>query len=505
MTKTKIVTQIALFIGFVVLFNLISNNVFFRLDFTADKRYTLSKATKDILKNLDDIVTVKAYFSSKLPPQLVNNQKEFEDQLIEYESLSGGNIVYEFIDPKDEETEREAQINGINPIIINVQENDRTEQLKAYMGAILQMDDRKEIIPLVEPGGSMEYMLTSAIKKLSLTNKPKIAFLQGHGEPSLKSSSQVRGQLSILYDVETYTLTDTTDIPSHYKAIAIINPSDTLQKIHLEKLDTYLAQGGGIYLAYDYMQVELSRNYLPGGKDVGLKEWLEEKGIAFRNTYLIDANCGAVSVRQQLPPFGVVNTQVSFPYFPTITTFSDHPVVKGLEALQMQFVNPIDIEAKDSAISYTPLAKTSSKAGSVSAPTFIDINRKWTDGDFTQGNQTIAIAAEGPLIGDRSAKLVIISNGSFSVNGPENQAQKVPEDNSNFTVNAIDWLSDDTGLIDLRTKGVTSRPIKQLEDGKKAIIKYGNVFVPILLLLIYALIRREQHLRKRQKWIVGDI
>ena len=103
MKRSKVISQVLLFIGILVVVNMISQKLFLRLDFTADKQYTLSKATKDILEDLDDVVTVTAYFTKDLPPQLQRSRKDFEDLLIEYENRSGGNVVYEFINPNESE------------------------------------------------------------------------------------------------------------------------------------------------------------------------------------------------------------------------------------------------------------------------------------------------------------------------------------------------------------------------------------------------------------------
>ena len=97
MKRNSILIQLLIFIAIVVVVNLIADKLFFRLDFTADGRYTLSRATKDLLNDLDDVVTVKAYFSEELPTQLLSNRKDFQDLLIEYENRSDGNLVYEFI------------------------------------------------------------------------------------------------------------------------------------------------------------------------------------------------------------------------------------------------------------------------------------------------------------------------------------------------------------------------------------------------------------------------
>ena len=126
----------------VIVVNMISNNLFFRLDFTADKRYTLSDATEDIVRNLEDVITISAYFTDKsqLPPQLQSTYQDFRDLLIEYESLSDGNIVFEFINPNEsEETEADAQQNGVGPILVNIRESDQVKQMRAYLGVKLEM------------------------------------------------------------------------------------------------------------------------------------------------------------------------------------------------------------------------------------------------------------------------------------------------------------------------------------------------------------------------------
>jgi gliding-associated putative ABC transporter substrate-binding component GldG len=504
MKRRNVITQLLVFLAIILVINLISEQAFFRLDFTSDKQYTLSDATKDLLNDLSDVITITAYYSEDLPPQLIKSRKDFVDLLIEYENRSDGNIVYEFINPnKSEEDEMKAQQAGISPIMVNVRERDQVKQMRAYMGVILQMGDKQEIVPVVQPGSGMEYSLTTAIKKLSLIDRPKVAFLQGHGEPTPNASIQVLEQLSVLYDVEPYTITDTTEIPTFFKTITIIDPKDTIPEDHLRKIDQYLSAGGSVYLAYSNLQGDLSNGFLRTGPDIGLKSWLEEKGISLNDFYVIDANCGAVTVRQQQGPF-MINSQIQFPYFPIISNFSEHPAAQGLESVIFPFVSSITYSPQDSAINIMPLAFSSENSGVVTPPVYVDINKNWNENDFRDGPQVIAIAAEGPLTGNVDARLVVIPNGQFAVNGEGQQQQQVNEDNVNFATNAIDWLSDDTGLIDLRTKGVTNRPLKQLEDTEKSLIKYGNVILPIVLILGIGFIRKQRYNAKKQKWIQGN-
>jgi gliding-associated putative ABC transporter substrate-binding component GldG len=505
MKKRNVFSQLFIIIAILLVVNLVSNQLFFRLDFTADKQYTLSRATRDILREVEDVITITAYYSEDLPPQLIKSRKDFVDLLVEYENRSDGSVVYEFINPnKSEQTEMEAQQAGISPIMVNVRERDQVKQMRAYMGAILRMGEQQEVVPVIQPGAGMEYALTTAIKKLSVEDKPKIAFLQGHGEPSMNASVQLLEQLNVLYDPEPLTISDTAEIPAYYKTIAIIDPKDTIPESHFRKLDQYLAQGGGIYLAFSNLQGNLNQAYLAVGPDIGLKSWLLEKGVTVNDFYVIDANCGSVSVRQQQGPF-MINSQIQFPYFPIISNFSDHPVGQGLESVFFPFISSISFSPPDSAVNISPVAFTSKNSGVVRPPAYVDINKDWTENDFRENEQVVTVALEGPLSGTGHAKMVVIPNGQFAVNGEGQQQQAVNEDNVNLATNAIDWISDDTGLINLRTKGVTNRPLEQLEDTEKSLYKYGNVFLPIVFVLILGIVRKQRYNARKQKWIQGNI
>jgi len=504
MKRKSSILRILILIGIIVIANLISNTLFFRFDFTADQRYTLSQATEDILEDLDDVVTVTAYFTDKneLPPQLQSTYQDFNDLLVEYESLSGGNVVFEFINPNEsQETEAMAQQGGVGPILVNVRESDQIKQMRAYLGATLQMGNKTELIPLVQPGVAMEYELTTSIKKLSLDVKPKLALIQGHGEPSMAAIPQLAQQVSILYDLVAYTITDTTTIPAYFKALLLLSPIDTIPDTHLAQLDAYLRSNGNIFLAYGNLRGDLNQAYLSEAPDIGVKNWLAGKGISFGNQFVIDANSASISVRQQQGPF-IMTSQIKFPYFPIISNFSDHPTSKGLESLLLPFTSNLFINQQaDSAIQFTPLAFTSELSGLIPAPAYVDINKEWQESDFNQEPQNVAFAVSGAISGAQEAKMVVVANGNFCVNGEGQQQQQLNADNINFASNAIDWLSDDTGLINLRTKGITSRPLDPVEDSTKTILKWANVFIPILLILIYALIRKQQFFRKRQNWL----
>lgn len=490
MKINKIYITIGLIVGILLLINVLSEQFSLRLDFTEDKQYTLSKATKDILKELEEPVTVKAYFSENLPPNIVQTRKDFKDLLIEYSSLSHGMVVYEFIHPnEDEKKEAEALQNGIQPVMINVREKDQMKQQKAFMGAIIELGEQKEVIPFMQPGAAMEYTLSTSIKKLTVTDKPSIGLLQGHGEPSLSELQQVHEGLGILYNIEPITLNDTAPIPDYYKTIALIAPKDSFPQTHLEKLDEFLSRGGYLFTALNRVSGDLSTT-TGSSVSTGVETWLLGKGIEISDQFIVDMNCGAVTVQQQKGFFSFANN-ISFPYLPVITNFSDHPVTKGLESVLLPFASPIRYIG-DTTKKFTPIASTSGKAALLKAPLYFNIQKRWTEADFPLSNIPVAGVLEGNFgKANKASKIIVIADGDFAVNGQRGKGMNLQPDNVSLVINSIDWLSDDTGLINLRTKGITSKPIEQLEDSTKAMLKYTNFLLPILLIVIYGIIRMQ--------------
>lgn len=495
--KNKTIVSILLITAIIVLANLISQQLFFRLDLTENKQYTLSRATKDILRNLEDPVTVTAYFSENMPPDIEKARRDFQEMLVEYASLSKGYVDYQFINPDEEEEKQQAMQEGIRPVMITVREKDQAQQQQAFLGAVVQLGGQKEAIPFIQPGAPIEYELSTSIKKLAVKDKPSVGIVQGHGEPSLQELGQVYESLSILYSVENVNLESESAIPDRFRALAIVAPDDTIPPAHLAKLDDYLSRGGQLFIALNAVEGDL-QNAQGTAIHTGLEDWLRQKGVEASPSFIIDAQCGSVTVRQQ-QGFLTFNTALQFPYLPVISNFPEHPITRGLEQAILSFASPLRFVG-DSTARFTPIALTSVKSGIANPPVFFDINRQWTDADFPMSNLIVGGILEGNLAGGAFSRIIVIGDGDFPVSGQGAQN----EDNISLMANSIDWLSDDTGLIELRTKAVASRPIEQeyLSDdasGKRNRMKYLNFALPLLLVLAYGFFRLQRQKAVRLK------
>jgi len=492
-------TYILLIFLVMIFINILGDRFFVRLDFTADKRYTLSDATKNILGSLKQPVTVTAYFSEELPQQFTQLRRDFKEELIEYSNRSNDKVTFEFINPnKDEATEQKAMQEGINPVLINVREKDQVKQQKAYLGAVVHYGDQKEVIPLIQSGSAMEYSLSTSIKKLTVANKQKIGFLQGHGETSPNNLIQVMQSLSILYEVQPVNLDAVSLVANEFKTLVIVNPRDSFPPSHLAKLDEFLATGKNIFIAMDRVNGNL-QNATGSEVRTGLEHWLEGKGVRVNPNFIVDQSCGSVMVNQQQGGM-TFQSNLNFPYLPLITKFADHPVTKGLSSVMLQFASSIDKAPVGGDITYTSLATTSERSGTENPPLTFNINRNWQQQDFSKSQLTVCALVTGKLAGGTQAKMIVVSDGDFPSNGEGQQARQIPPDNVNLMVNSVDWLSDDTGLIDLRNKEVSSRPIDQMDDGKKAMLKYLNFLLPIVLIIGLGLFRFQsrRNLRVRR-------
>ena len=191
-------------IGAVVVVNLLSTRVFGRIDLTEHKVYTLSQPSKDLVKKLPDYMTVKAFMSKDLPPELKTVSRYVRDLIDEYKTSSNGKFRWEAIDPgTDKKLEEEANRCKVQKLQIQVLRNQKFELGQYYLGLCLEYGSQVESIPQVARAEGLEYQISSLIKKMT-TKKKKVAFTNGHGEADTNQGFQaLKGDLEQEFEITT--------------------------------------------------------------------------------------------------------------------------------------------------------------------------------------------------------------------------------------------------------------------------------------------------------------
>ncbi len=494
--KKKQLYSIFLITGILILLNALSAIFFLRTDLTGDKRYTLDRSTKRILGEVTEPIIITLYISKDLPPDVNQTVQDFKNLLTEYNHYSKRKISFEHINPnQNEDLEYEAIDAGIHPVPLEIRKKDQLKVQRVFLGAVIQVGDQFETIPLIKPGIAMEYSLSTLIKRLTIQNKPQIGYIMGHGEPDFFAIEQILTELSILYEVKAVDLSLESDL-QQYKCLILLSPQEAIPESQLGRLDNYLAKGGSLMIAMNRVQGILDEG-IGVAINTGLEKWLKKKGLYVDDSFIIDKKCGTVTVQQQ--GFFSFPQQVNFPFLPIISRFENHSITDGIESLILKFASPIQYLG-DTSMTYRKLACTSKISGRLTAPISFSIGRVWLTKDFLYPDLTVAASLSGKMGGDTEAKICLVGDGNFVVNGFGANKSSIQQDNINFFANAVDWLTDDVGLMSLRTKGVLSRPLQEMSDAKSLVIKYLNFLIPILIPIFYGAIRfrRKRIIRSKR-------
>ncbi len=515
--KTQSLTRVGLILGILILVNIISVRFFTRIDLTKEKLYTLADASKNLVRSLDDKLVVKAYFTEDLPSPYNNNRRYIQDELDDYRAYSKGNLQYEFINPGDEKTEQEAQRYGIPPVQVQVINNDKLEVKKAYMGMVFLFEDKQEIIPVMQRTENSEYEISGTIKRITSKTMKKIGFLTGHKEPTFENLKNVRTVLSKQYQLTNVDVSGGKPVPNDVAALVVIAPEARFTENEKYQIDQYVMRGGRIALLINKIQANLQTQY--GQQlDLNLDDMLQQYGARINNDLVRDVQCASVTVMQQ-QGFITFQNRVPYPYLPMATDFSkNNMIVKDLQGVVFVFVSSIDTSAtSQKGLKADVLVRSSKRSGRQQGFFMINPMQRMTEEAFPESRIPLAVSIEGTFNSLYSNKpvptdttvTVPITAPTIPVS-PDNRMVIVGDgdfvkdeylggmDNLNFLANTIDWLVDDAGLITIRSRSVDTRPLEEVSDGAKRFIKYGNLIVPPLAVIVYGLVRwRLRTARKR--------
>jgi len=322
-----------------------------------------------------------------------------------------------------------------------------------------------------------------------VTTTPRMVFVRGHGETTLNLMSELVDELSHLTDITVVDLNLNTY--EDCNVLCLINPKDNFSPYEIAQLEKFLSKGGRLFIALNHAIGLLDHPNNGYINSTGVEDMLEKKGLKIRNDFIIDNNCGVCNFEQQ---YGYLKFQrsVSFPYCPVITNFSKHTITYGLRSMLLMFASSIEQIKTPTPYIFTPLAQSSSISGVQQAPVCFDLEKQWTQRDFNRPHNIVAALLTND---DNNSAIVTITDADFLIN---QSAIDGHTDNITFALNSIEWLADNSGLIQLRNKFTTFPVLEPVGDTSREVLKYINFLLPILIILGIAFYRYKRNLRKRE-------
>ncbi len=495
--KDNKMATIFLAIGILIVINFLSYLIFFRLDLTQNKDYSISQVSKKTVRNLDDLVSVKAYFSSNLPAKYLNLKQEVADILDEYSSYSGGKFKVEFIDPNaSEEVKEEITKIGIPTLRFNVLKNDAFEVVQGFMALVVSYGDKKEIIPMVPDTHNLEYNITMIIKKLTSENMPTIGVIVSNLTVDKNGVKGALGKLSEIYGIVDVDLKAEGAIPEEIETLLMIGPKEKFTEDDLKKIDSFLMLGKGLVMLVDGVKVEggmkVSKN------EIGLEALLDNYGLKINKDLVLDTSNGKASFSQG--PFTVM---INYPLWPKVLPDNfnkENVMVADLQSLMLLWASSLNRTKEIPGFEVYYLARSTPDAFAQKEDYKLNPQENLkTSGESGQYN--LAMFATGKLTSafgqgeTENAKIVLVGDSEFITD--MFLAQNA--DNLIFFQNIVDGLTLDEDLIKIRSQGITNRPIKPVEKGLKETMKYANIFGVTILVLIFGLLR--YFLRRRSKFV----
>ena len=537
-----------------------SSTMRLRWDLTEEKRYSLSEGTESLLDQVAEPMLITVYLEGEFPAGFERLKIETRYMLEEW-AARNGNIFFEFINPNNVENAGEFKnqlaTKGINAVQLQVQKADGQSVLNVFPGATLAYKEQEvtavllENVMVFDPAEQvnisiqqLEFNLARALNALLITDKPKVGMVTGHGELTAAQTAGIGLALSENYAVDRFSLqaykadangeADLSDMVRRmntYDLLVVAKPTQQFPELDKYLLDQFLMGGGKVLWFLDGVHAEMDSlsfgpEFLayPTVFDLNLTDLLFKYGVRINADLVQDVRCAGVNDRRSINPWV---------YFP-LWGATDHPAVANMNAVKGEFSSTLDtVEA--TGIKKTPLLLSSSSARSMAAPHTVSLEMLYNRPDpraFTQHNLMPAVLLEGsfesayanrlaPKAGvglpqlkkSPQTAMAVFSDGDFIRNqvnliNPEiprgqplplgyDQYTGIQYGNDDLVLNTVDYMLDDIGLMQTRTRDVKLR----LLDGEKIVAeanywKFLNVALPEFVLALAAFIFFLQRKRR---------
>jgi len=556
--KLKSWLQLITAVAGIILVVLLCSLIKLRIDLTEDKRYTLSPPTLGILERIDKDIYIEVFLDGEMPIPLKRLKRSVKEMLDEFRIASGRKIRYAFINPAaaKDAARRDAMFmalinKGLNPVKIQAadEEGGKTQKM-IFPGMIVNYNGIEVPVNFLNNNQSvsyeqnilhsiegLEYEMIQTIATVSSDTIYKVAFLEGQGELQEIEVADITINLAKFFTVDRGSVGSQPGILDEYAAVIVAGPVKEFSEPDKLVLDQYIMNGGKVLWLIE--EVQVNTDSLVYGETVGLYNPLNIEDQLFRygariNPVIVqDLDC--IVIRVSVTTGAEHNQIVPAPwiYYPKLSPDPDHPITRNLNRIRGEFVNTIDTVGLDPAIRKTILLSTSEYARTLSPPLLIrlkEADELPDENDFNKSNLPVAVLLEGVfpsafrnrmtsnMMEDKNfkirnesveTKMIVVADGDVirnEVSRTGNSASPYPlgQDrytgeiygNRDFIINCMNYLVDDNGLMELRSREMKLRLLdKQRIRDEKILWQLINIAGPVLIVilagLIYGAIRKH--------------
>jgi ABC-2 type transport system permease protein len=526
------------------------------IDLTEDKRFTLTQPTIKQLKQLKERIFVRVLLDGEFPAGFKRLQKSTKDLLRNFHELNP-NIDFEFSDPNVGSVEeinnkrKELGKDGIYPIRVNFKTNTESTEKYIYPTAVVKLGDRRAVVNLLEsdaPGqnpevslnnsiGLLEYKFSNAIHKILTNERKNIVFLTGHDELKTEETADLEKTLKVFYNTGRFNLDSNSVIPfedslkGSADILVVAKPKLGFTEQQKFKLDQYVMRGGRIIWLIDRLNAALdneelmkTRKMTPVDYPLNLEDQFYKYGFRVQPNMVLDMECSRIPIVVGQSG-GAPQVELSqWVYFPIVAPHSNHPIVKSLDRVNLQFPSSIDTIRTKTAVKKTIVLSSSSHSRLQFTPGEIQMEfarLKPNPTQFNKGNQPIAVMLEGDFPSlfenrvtqemlvmlqqirqdykpvSKPTKMLIVADGDIARNEYDykqqsllplgfNRFENYKFANKDFLLNAVEYMLDDNGIIEARSKEVKLRLLDvSRAETESNFWRALNVGLPLLLLALF--------------------
>jgi len=546
--RSQALIQFALFCGIVLFVNILANTFYTHLDLTEEKRFTLTRPTRELLQGLKDRIYIQVLLEGEFPAGFKRLQTASREMLDEFRSESGY-IDYQFEDPAEgsieEVNDRRKALaeQGIMPMNLRVAEQGQSSQKIIYPVAIVRYGSRQIPVKLLENESPtlnpelvinnsvtlLEYKFANAIKKILAPERPSILFTKGHGELDELQTADLDRSLRQFYNTDRIALDSVVQLkPADCALLVVAKPRVGFSEQEKFKIDQYVMQGGRVLWLIDRLNAELDSlrpRFVPSDYPLNLEDMLFKYGARIQPDLVVDLECTKILLRTGAAGNASQLDVFDWYYHPAVQPTGRHPIVKNLDRVEFKFCSSIDTIRTKTPVKKTVLLTSSKYSRLQFSPielTFEILRQEPEPTKFNKGTQSVGVLLEGTfpsnyenrvseqmLAGLRQlgvefkpvsepTRMLVISDGDVAANVVRNpatedwlplglnRADQTTYANKELMLNAVEYLIDPTGVIEARTKEVKLRLLDSVKARKEQTLwRAVNIAVPLVFLGVF--------------------